>query len=268
MPILERRRQRIFYEVNGSGPAVVLGHSLLCSGEMWVGQVSSLADSYRVVNIDYRGHGQSSTVERDFTLYDLVDDTVAILDELGIERAVWAGLSIGGMISLRAALTVPERVEALIIADASAAAEPFYPRCKYRVLGLGARLVGLRPLVSRVVPIMFGQSTRQSNRSVIEEWIPGVLSMDLPSILRCLEATVTRDSLLHRLQEIDLPALVFVGEEDRAQPVARSEEIAQGIRGSRLEIIPGAGHLSSLEQPELVTRAMLHFLDSVDLTEH
>jgi len=268
MPILERQRQRIFYEVSGSGPAVVLGHSLLCSGEMWEGQVPALAESYRVVNIDYRGHGKSGTVERDFTLYDLVDDTVAILDEQGINRAAWVGLSIGGMISLRAALTVPERVGALIVAGASAAAEPFYPRFKYRVLGLGARLVGMRPFVSPIEAIMFGQSTLQGNRPLVDEWIPSVLSMDLPSILRCLEATVTRDSLLHRLQEIEVPTLVFAGEEDRAQPVSMSEEIANGIFGSRLEIIPGAGHLSSLEQPELVTRAMLDFLAGLDLTEH
>ena len=145
MPFIERQHQRIFYEETGSGPAIVLGHSLLCSGDMWEGQVPVLADSYRVINIDYRGHGQSSTVEHEFNLYDLVDDTLAILDELAIERAIWAGLSTGGMVALRAALKVPERVKAIVVADASAAAEPLYPKFKYRTLGLGARLVGMRP---------------------------------------------------------------------------------------------------------------------------
>jgi 3-oxoadipate enol-lactonase len=263
MPFIERQRQRIFYEETGSGPAIVLGHSFLCSGEMWEKQVPVLADSFRVVNIDYRGHGQSSTVEGRFDVYDLVDDTTAILDELGIEQAVWAGLSTGGFAALRAALTVPERVRAIVVADASAAAEPLYPKIKYRTLGLGARLVGLRPFLPAVVPIMFGQTTLKENRQLVDEWTPSLLSMDLTSILRFLEATVTRDSLLDRLPEIDVPALIVVGEEDRGQPVFRARQMADGIPGARLEIISKAGHLSALEQPEAFNRALLDFLASL-----
>ena len=263
MPHIERRRQRVFYEEVGSGPAIVLGHSLLCSGEMWANQVPSLAEAYRVINIDYRGHGQSGTVKKSFTLSDLVDDTVAILDELEIDTAIWAGLSTGGMVALRAALDVPERVRAILVADASAAAEPYYPKLKYRALGLGARLVGLRPFVPAVAPIMFGETTLRENREIIDEWVPNFLSIDLPSVLRGLEAVVTRDSVVKDLGKIKVPTLVMVGNEDRAQPVPRSQEIAEGIDGSRLEIIPRAGHLSALEQPERVTRVMLEFFGSL-----
>jgi 3-oxoadipate enol-lactonase len=263
MPHLERRHQRIFYEEIGSGPAIVLGHSLLCSGEMWIHQVPALAETYRVVNIDYRGHGQSGTAKKSFTLSDLVDDTVAILDELEIDTAVWAGLSTGGMVALKGAIDAPERVRAIIVADASADGEPFYPRLKYRALGLGARLFGLRPFVSAVAPIMFGGTTLSENHQVVDEWIPDFLSIDLPSVLRALEAVVTRDSLVDDLAKIEVPTLVMVGNEDCAQPVARSQQIAEGIAGARLEIIPGAGHLSSLEQPEKVTEVMLDFLGAL-----
>jgi 3-oxoadipate enol-lactonase len=263
MPHIERQRQRISYAETGSGPAVVLGHSLLCSGEMWENQVPVLGASYRVVNIDYRGHGKSSTVRSRFTLSDLVDDTVAILDELGIEQAIWAGLSTGGMVALRAAVDVPERVRAILVADASAASEPLYPRVKYRALGLGARIVGLRPFVPAVLPIMFGKTTLRENRVLVDEWIPNLLSIDLPSVLRVLEAVVTRESLLGDLPGIDVPSLVMVGNEDVAQPVPRSQQIAEGIPGSLLEIIPKAGHLCALEQPERVTEVMLEFFDSL-----
>jgi pimeloyl-ACP methyl ester carboxylesterase len=263
MPFIERQRQRIFYQEIGSGPAVVLGHSLLCSGKMWEGQIPRLADSYRVVNVDYRGHGKSEPVKRNFTLSDLVDDTVAILDELGMERAVWGGLSTGGMVSLRAALQAPERVRAVIVSDASAEAEPLYSKLKYRALGVGARLMGLRRFVPALLPIMFGRSTLRENRGLVDDWIPELLSIDIPSTLRFLEAVIRRDSLLHRLGQIRVPALVMVGEEDRAQPVARSRRIADGVRDARLEIIPRAGHLCALEQPEVVTRAMIGFLDSL-----
>lgn len=263
MPYIERQRQRTFYEDTGSGPAIVLGHSFLCSGEMWEKQVPVLAETYRVINIDYRGHGKSNTVEREFDVYDLVDDTTAILDEIGIEQAIWAGLSTGGFAALRAALTVPERVRAIVVADASAAAETFYPKFKYRVLGIGARLVGMRPFVSAVAPIMFGRTTLKENSELVGEWIPSLLSMELPSLLRFLEAIVTRDSLLDRLAEIEVPALIMVGEEDRAQPVPCARQIAAGIPGARLEIIPKAGHLSALEQPEAFNSALLEFLNSL-----
>lgn len=103
MPKLERNGIPLSYEVSGSGPPVVLGHSFLCSGEMWTPQVGPLALGYQVINPDLRGHGNSGVVDAPFDLYDLVDDVLAVLDHLAIERAVWAGLSIGGMVALRAA---------------------------------------------------------------------------------------------------------------------------------------------------------------------
>lgn len=264
MPFIERDCQQIFYEESGAGPAIVLGHSFLCSGEMWQGQIPFLTESHRVVNIDYRGHGHSDNITSAFTLYDLVEDTVAILDELGVERAVWGGLSTGGMVALRAALEVPERVRAIVVADASAAAEPLYPRIKYRLLGFVARLVGMRPLVPAIAPIMFGRATLEHNRALIDDWAPSAVSLELTSVLRFLEAVVTRDSLLERLSEIAVPTLIVVGEEDRAQPVTRARQLANGIDGAELAIIPQAGHLSALENPEAFNRALGSFLVSLN----
>ena len=263
MPFVERQHQRIFYQVTGAGPAIVLGHSFLCSGEMWDGQVPRLAESYRVVNIDYRGHGGSSRVERPFTLYDLLDDTLAVLDELDIATAIWAGLSTGGMVALRAALTVPERVDAIVVADASADAEPLYPKLKYRTLALGARLVGMRPFLPAVAPIMFAPATLAENPVLVEEWKPIPLSMGMPCVVRFLDAVIRRDSLLDRLPEIEVPTLIVVGENDRAQPLARSRQMVAAIPGAMLAIIPQAGHLSAMEQPEAFNRALLEFLGSL-----
>lgn len=263
MPFLVRQHQRIYYEVSGSGPTIVLGHSLLCSGEMWKAQVPRLSESHRVVNIDYRGHGRSSAVERDPTLYDLLADSLGVLDELGVETAVWAGLSTGGMVALRAALTARDRVEAIVVADASASAEPLYPRFKYRALALGAQLVGMRPLLPAVAPIMFGPATLEENPGLVEEWKPQALAMEMRSVVRLLEAVMTRDSLLDRLPEIDVPTLIVVGQDDRAQPLARSRQMVAAIPGAELAVIPRAGHLSAMEQPEAFNRALSGFLDSM-----
>lgn len=241
-------------------PAVLLAHSFLASGEMWRHQVGPLAEEHRVVNVDLRGHGRSGPAEGDFTLYDLVDDHVAILDHLGIGRAVWAGLSIGGMIGLRAALRHPDRVAGLLLLDTHAGAERPWVKVKYRALGLGARFFGIRPFLPTILPLMFGSTSRRERPELVAEWRERVASVHLPSILRVLDALVGRDSVVDRLGDVAVPARVLVGEEDATLPLALAREIAHGLPDAALVQIPAAGHLASLERPRLVTAQMLDFL--------
>lgn len=271
MPQVEFQGIRIHFEDSGppggapAAPAIVLGHSFLCSGAMWAPQVPRLAERCRVVNLDYRGHGRSGPAESDFDFYDLVGETVAVLDALGIERAVWAGLSIGGMVGLRAALTVPERVAALVLLDTHAGPERRWKKIKYGAMGTMVRLFGVRPLVPAVLPLMFGATTLAGNRPLVEEWAERFAANHVPSMLAGVRTLVRRDSLLARLGEIEQPALVIVGEEDRSLPVAYSEEIHAALSGSRrLVVVPGAGHLSTLERPGEVTGAMLDFLGELE----
>lgn len=252
----------ISFEDVGTGPPVVLGHSFLCSGRMWQGQVPALAGRFRVLNIDFRGHGKSGEVTRAFSLYDAVSDVVAVLDKLGIERAVWCGLSVGGMIAMRAALTCPERVRGLIILDSDAGAETAIRKLKYYAMGPGARLLGIRPFLSSIVRLMFGATTRQRNPELVSEWKREFSTVHVPSVLWCLDALMRRDSLLARLPEIGVPALVLVGEEDRSLPPFLARRIHGLLPDSRLVQIPEAGHLSALEQPAAVTEAILHFLEA------
>jgi pimeloyl-ACP methyl ester carboxylesterase len=260
MPFIEHLDQRIFYEESGSGPAIVLGHSFFCSGEMWRYQVPALAESHRVIIPDYRGHGRSSPLREDLDVYDLVDDSVALLDHLGIEEAVWVGLSVGGMTAMRAALRHPERVRALILIDTDADAERTWVKLKSRSMGAGSRLVGLRPFLPAVVNGMFGRTTCRENQPLVEEWRGRFAAADPESIRRFLEMLMCRDSVVSRLSEIGVPSLVIVGSEDRALPKVLSEKIDAGLPDSKLVEIPLAGHLCTLEQPETVTAAMLDFL--------
>ena len=253
----------IHFDELGSGPALVLGHSFLCSGDMWEPQIARLAEAHRVINVDFRGHGRSGPAESPFTLYDLVDEVVAVLDHLGVERAVWAGLSIGGMVALRAAVTFPDRVSGLILLDSHAGAERLWKKAKYRALGLGVRLVGFRPFLGGVLPMMFGRTTLRENRDLTRVWGEKFAASHVSSMLHGLEALVRRDSLIERLGQIRAPSLVIVGQEDRSLPVADSQVIHTGLPDSRLVVIPGAGHLSTLEQPAAVTRAMLEFLEQL-----
>jgi pimeloyl-ACP methyl ester carboxylesterase len=252
----------IFFEDVGTGTPVVLGHSFLCSGKMWREQVPALVGRFRVINPDLRGHGRSSEVNRPFSLYDAVSDVVAVLDRLGIGKAIWCGLSIGGMVALRAALTCPERVSALILLGTDAGAETALRKLKYLAMGAGARAVGISPFLSSIARLMIGATTRRHKPTLVTEWNKEFAGVHVPSVLRCLDALMRRDSLLGRLGRIGVPALVLAGEEDRSLPPPLSRRIHDLLRCSTFSVIPAAGHLSALEQPAAVNHAILTFLEA------
>ena len=264
MPNVERNGVRIYYEDVGAGPPVVLGHSFLCSGDMWRPQIEPLAESHRVINIDQRGHGRSGALTEPFDLYDMVDDALAVLDHLGIETAVWAGLSIGGMVAMRAAIIVPERVSGLILVDTHAGTESPFNKIKYRAMILCARSIGVRPLLPSIIQIMFGSTTRRENPDLVDEWRERFAAVHVSSISLAAGALIRRDSVVEILGGVRIPTAVIVGSEDDTLPEAYSKEIVRSLPEASLEVIPKSGHLSSLEQPEAVTRAMLEFLDGLE----
>ncbi len=140
---IERPGARVSYELSGESgaPAIVLGHGLLCDGRMWGDIPSRLAQDFRVINVDLRGH-RFSRVSRRYTLEDIADDWLAILDRESIDRAIFAGLSMGGMVALRVALSAGERVCGLVLIATSAQAESPFVRWKFRAMAALVRRVG------------------------------------------------------------------------------------------------------------------------------
>ena len=263
MPYLEHSGKRTYFEETGAGPAVVLGHSFLCSTEMWCNQIAPLSEYSRIINIDYRGHGKSDPARERFSLYDLLDDTLAILDHLKIKQAVWAGLSTGGMVALRAAITHPQRVRGLIVLDADAGKERALVALKYRAMVAVARIVGIGPFVPLVLSLMFGRTTLRESKSLVEQWRPKLMEPDLATISNWVGALVERDSLVSRLSAIEAPALVIVGAEDRSLPPRLSRQMHRGLANSELLVVEKAGHLSALEQPEVINQAMRDFMSGL-----
>jgi len=253
----------LHYEVSGSGPAIVLTHSFLCDGSLFTHQVAALERTHRVINVDLRGHGRSGPSESPYTIYDLMDDTAAVLDAEGVASAVWMGLSIGGFLSLRAALTRPERVRALVLIDTDAGAETAWKKLKYTVLKWGLRTVGPRFVEPAVTPIMLGRTTLRSRSELRAAYCRQFLNLRVKSICPGIDAILGRDDLVSRLSEIRVPTLVIVGEEDKALPPWKSRRIANSIPGAELVVIPKAGHLSAIENPAPVTDAVTRFLSKV-----
>jgi pimeloyl-ACP methyl ester carboxylesterase len=267
VPTIERRGVTIHYTDAGSsaanGPPLVLGHSFLCAGDMWREQLEPLARLTRVVNVDFRGHGRSGHATTPYDLYDVLADVVAVLDRLSIERAVWAGLSMGGMVALRAALRMPARVAGLIVLDSDAGPEGALARFRFRTLGLILRAAGPRPLLPTILRNMFGRTTLATRRELVAEYRERFARGHVASIWHGLGALNGRDSLLPFLGRIGVPTLVIVGEEDAALPPRRSRAIAAGIPRAELRVVPGAGDLACLERPDVVTNAMCEFLSTL-----
>lgn len=260
MPEIMRGDVRLVYDDAGAGPAVLLSHSWFCDGRQWP-QVDALVDAgYRVLNLDNRGHGRSGPHPRRFTMWDLAEDLVAVLDAAGVDEAVLVGLSVGGFAALRAALRHPTRVRALVLADTAASAALWQGRAKAVVLGPLSRTPALRLVVSVVVNQLFGPTARHEQPRLVAEWRQRFLDQDPGSMLAAIRSILARDDVTADLGEIQVPTLVIVGEEDRDPGVPASASLAAHIEGARLVVLPDTGHLTALERPEAFTDLLLGFL--------
>ncbi|HEY8432231.1 MAG TPA: alpha/beta fold hydrolase [Sandaracinaceae bacterium] len=265
--LVETRLGRVFVDVRGEGVPVVLWPSLLTDGGMWRFVVPSLADRYRVITIDPPGHGRSAPVRRAFDLDDCAEVLREVLDGTGCDRVHYAGLSWGGMTGMRFAVRHPERLRSLALVDTNADRETRRKIPAYRAMQLVARALGTGvPFVlDRLEAIYFAERTRRERRDVVEDFRRHIASMDPESVYHCTEAVIFRRAdFRDRLGAIRTPALVLVGGEDGATPLARARDIAERIPGAALVTIPGAGHLSALDRPERVAEELLRFFERVD----
>ena len=258
MAYAEVNGQRIFYtDSGGDGPAVVLSHGFLMDHAMFDPQVAALAPEFRVIAWDERGFGATEFDEKPFTYWDSAADALALCDHLGIERAVFGGMSQGGFLSLRAALTAPERVRALVLIDTQAGAE--HPE-KVELYGdMIEAWVTVGPgdeLANIVAGIIIDDEVENSRW--IAKWQGSGRHALVREAGRCL---LERESVLDRLDEITCPALVIHGDNDSAIELEKGEELSAGLSGSTgVVVIEGAAHASNLTHPEPVNAALLPFL--------
>ena len=254
---IERPGSDVVYTVVGEGPPVVLGHSLFCNRDMWKGVVNRLSSKFTFINVALRGHGESSATAP-FTIWDLADDWVAILDQESIEAAALCGLSTGGMTAMRMALKMSERVCGLALVDTDADAEAsLWKRIQYGALGSIYRRTGFIP-VGTVTKAMFAPETRRDRPELIDELVELIKTFDRHQIRHATKAIFGRDSV--DVSSIGLPTLVVVGEHDHSLPPARSRKLAASIEGARLEVIKAAGHLTAIEQPDVLADLLEAFL--------
>jgi 3-oxoadipate enol-lactonase len=244
--------------LSDDAPVVVLSNSLGSTYEMWDRRVSELSLSFRVVRYDIRGHGRSPVPDGPYVIDDLVDDVVALLDELGVERAHFVGLSLGGMTGLRLAALSPERVDRLAVLCTSALLGPAQAWHDRAAL---VREQGTSAVAEAVVGRWYTTSfaAREPARILAAQQM--VAATPAEGYASCCEAIATMD-LTQDLAHIWAPTLAIAGAEDHATPPDHLERIASGVRDGRLLVVPGAAHLANDEQPQAVTKALLEHLTS------
>jgi pimeloyl-ACP methyl ester carboxylesterase len=267
MPYVRTRLGRWFYEERGAAKkpddaAIVLLHGFLFDGRMWKGQIEPLSALGRVIVIDGPGSGRSEAPPR-FSLEDNADAMLDVFAELKVPRAVFVGLSWGGMIGMRMAVQHPEKVAALALIDTSADPETPADRVRYRLLAAFGRRYGVPPAITQreAIPKMFSDQFVRDNADLVESYMRVVRGFDRDGIARaCLAVLVKRRPFADKLGKIRAPTLVMCGSEDRATPLEKSQAIVRGIAGAHLVVIEGAGHMSAIEQPARINEALVPFV--------
>jgi len=247
-----------FTDTGGEGQAIVFSHGLLFSGAMFEAQVAVLRDRFRCITFDHRGQGRSGVTPGGYDMETLTSDAAALIRHLGAAPCHFVGLSMGGFVGIRLAAENPELLKSLTLLGTSADREPESNMSKYRMLNLIARWIGLRAVVSRVMPILFGR-TFLTDRARAEErkrWADAIVGNDRIGITRAVAGVIERDGCAGLLPGIDMPVGIGVGDEDVATLPGKSERLHVAIRESKLVVFNGAGHSSSIETPASVTDLM------------
>lgn len=248
------------YDVTGQGPALLFLHAFPLGLVMWDPQVPAFAPSHQVIRFDARGFGGSPPGDGLLTMERIADDAVGLLDHLGVSRAIVCGLSMGGYAALALVRRHPERLKALVLADTRAGADSDAARAARASQADKVRREGSAALADVVLPKLVGETTQKQRPELVAR-LRDVIGRNPPrGIADALAGLAARADSAPTLREVRVPTLVICGAEDTLTPVAESEALVRGIAGSRLEIIPAAGHLSSAENPEAFNAALRGFL--------
>jgi len=249
-----------WYEEQGAGEPVLFLHGLTWDHTMWDAQVAALAGEYRCIALDFIGHGRTPDVDHDYSFWDLASYVARFLDDIGVPSAHVVGLSMGGMTAMRLALRHPGRVRSLALLDTDAGTEDPAKAAGYHQLGEAVIAQGWEAVADAVAAVLFGAPylERSEHRAAVRAKLTANPRESIAG--RALRCVTQRDDIRGQLGQIAVPTTVIVGELDIATPPERSEEIAAAIPGARLVRIPGAGHMSPIEAPEAVTRALREHL--------
>lgn len=268
----------MYYDEQGSGEALLLIMGLAADSTAWLFQVPEFSKHYRTISFDNRGVGRSSKPTGPYTIHQMADEAVGLLDVLNVERAHVVGVSMGGMIAQELVLRHPQRVRGLVLActypepgrDVEEHLQVTVERFGGKISGAGSVEVDF----SAINPMMFFQ------QMLPNVFTPEFIASELPKLIQVFSgalqygfsleailgqvAAVMSHKATDRLHQIKSPTLVLTGDADRLVSPANSDVLAKHIPGARLMKIPGGSHGFNFETPDLFNQTVLDFLASVN----
>jgi pimeloyl-ACP methyl ester carboxylesterase len=257
---------KLAYADEGPGPVVVLLHGFPLSRGMWNEQLTGIGSTYRIIAPDLRGHGESPAPEGVYTMDEMADDVVELLDTLHIaEPVVLGGLSMGGYVALSLVARYPRRVRALMLMDTRAGADtPEAAQGRETTAQAVLEAKSAASVATGMVPKLFSKHTIEERPERVAP-LRAVMEATTPrGIAGALRGMAKRPDRRADLAAIAVPTLVIVGEEDVITPPAEAKAMSDAIPHARLVIIPRAGHMAPYENPSVVNPVILQFLSSLE----
>ena len=249
-------------DIRGDGPALLLVHGFPLDRSMWKHQVATLS-GWRRIAPDLRGLGDSDAPEGGYSMAAYADDLARLLDKLRVQKAVVAGMSMGGYIVFEFLRRYRDRVNGLILCDTKAEADTADGKQARDAMAEVARAHGAAAVAERMVPRLLGRTTQQTQPQLIQQVTEMVTRAPVSGIIGALQAMRDRPDSMPLLGTIAVPTLIVVGQEDELTPPANARTMLDAIPSAALTTIAGAGHLAPLEAPTAVSRVFAEFLEAV-----
>ena len=255
---------RIAYDDHGAGQPILFLHAFPLNRSMWDEQVKALLDEnrFRLVAPDWRGFGESDITSEISTMEMFADDLAALMNSLGIDTAILCGLSMGGYVAFAFLRKYPQRLSGLILADTRPGADTAEGRANRENVATLTESEGTSAIADLQLPKLISDYTRQHFPLValrIRQMIEAATSQGIAAASRGMALRADSSDLL---SAITCPTLVLAGEHDVLIPADIARDYAAKIPGAQFVVIPGAGHLSNLEQPQAFLQALNGFLQS------
>jgi 3-oxoadipate enol-lactonase len=253
----------IEYDVRGEGPAVLLLHAFPLGLFTWDAQAEALSSTHRVVRFDARGFGGSAPGKGPLAMERIADDGASLLDHLGIGTAVVGGCSMGGYAAFAFVRRHPQRLAGLVLQDTRAGADGAEVKATRATLATKVLAEGAAAAVEAFLPKLVGETSHRERPALVAGLRERILATSPRGIANALHGLAARPDSRETLPTIAVPTLVLVGAEDVLTPPAEATTMAAAVPRARLDVIPRAGHLANLENPDAVNAALRAFLARV-----
>jgi 3-oxoadipate enol-lactonase len=263
MPAVRVREIEMAYDDVGRGPAVVLLHGFPFNRSMWAEQQRALAAAYRVITPDLRGMGETTSGDGPATMEEMAHDVAALMDKLGVGRAAVGGLSMGGYVALAFYRRHRLRARALILADTRPGADTDDARRTREEQAQKILKEGTGAIADDFLKKVLTSETLSERPEVVARVREMILKTDARGAAAALRGMAVRHDQTSFLEDVIVPTLILVGSEDQLTPPKEAELMRREIRGSRVEVIENASHLSNVERPAEFNLALKTFLDEL-----